>query len=127
MTAEHRKLVCPRCRRSDSIDIAIVAFARYVSAREGYWTDTDVCEDRSHEWDENSSCVCRACGFGSRAVEFMELPKRYHVALRYPSVELVEGSKKFLVKQIQDLLGLADLDPSRVVLVESETGKEVTE
>lgn len=48
---------CPKCGRTDSLDIAALVWVRLTP--DG--TDAAQSHDGSHEWDDNSACLCNAC------------------------------------------------------------------
>lgn len=49
---------CPKCKRDDEIDISVKSWTRLVP--DG--TDRDEADETSEEWDNDSVCICRACG-----------------------------------------------------------------
>lgn len=61
-------LRCPRCRRDDRIDIEAKVLVRLTA--DG--TDAYQSADGSHEWDDQSACICRACDFVGKVINFDE-------------------------------------------------------
>ena len=50
---------CPTCQSSDHLEVVITAWALLVQDDDDdIQTDLDLAEDRSHEWDNNSSMRC---------------------------------------------------------------------
>lgn len=56
-------MTCPACGEDDSLDVTATLSVRLTA--DG--TDADASGDGSHEWDEDSECSCRACGWGGKA------------------------------------------------------------
>lgn len=52
-------MVCPKCGRSDKLDVAATVWVRLTD--DGTY-DT-LSQDGSTEWDDDSACVCAACGW----------------------------------------------------------------
>jgi len=52
-------MVCPKCGRTDQLDIAATVWVRLTP--DG--TDNDAADDGDHEWDDDSVCRCAACGW----------------------------------------------------------------
>lgn len=55
---------CPKCGCDESLDVAVMAWARLTS--DG--TDWAACNDQ--EWDDESACVCNDCGHSGLVREF---------------------------------------------------------
>jgi hypothetical protein len=55
------EMACPKCGQDDQLDIVVTLFARLLPNG----TDPDQAGDENgdHEWDENSTCACRHCGW----------------------------------------------------------------
>lgn len=60
------KMACPKCGNDEQLDITATVEVRLTP--DG--TDADESFDGSHEWGEESPCVCRACGFVGPALNF---------------------------------------------------------
>lgn len=65
-------MACPDCGRSDKIDVSAIICVRIVGdvASGDAETDADAAQDRSHEWDGNSSAQCQACGYFGTVASF---------------------------------------------------------
>lgn len=59
-------LVCPRCHRSDEIDVAATVWIRLCP--DG--TDFTAAENGDHEWDDVSLAACHSCGHSAAARDF---------------------------------------------------------
>jgi hypothetical protein len=68
-TSQQSNLACPSCMRSDRIDIAALVWVRHSAVG----TDPNDAADNSHEWAEDSACVCRVCGHPGTVREFRSL------------------------------------------------------
>lgn len=60
------QMACPKCRRDSKIDIAANIWVRLVP--DG--TDQDESADSSVDWNDDSLCICRACGHAGAAKQF---------------------------------------------------------
>lgn len=67
-------LECPVCGNTDRIDIAATVFVRAFIGDTGLETDEDESDDGSHDWDDKSPCVCRACDHTGTVGEFRGEP-----------------------------------------------------
>ena len=55
-------LACPKCVQSDALKIEITCFA--------YVSDQGSEELGSHEWDDNSCCICPDCDYVATVADF---------------------------------------------------------
>ena len=61
-------LRCPKCGNTDEIDVSASVWARVTD--EG--TDTDLAKDGGHEWGDDSSARCAACGHFGKVTGFRQ-------------------------------------------------------
>lgn len=50
---------CPSCGSDDALDVCAKVWVRLCD--DG--TDADASHDGSHEWDDDSPCMCNECGW----------------------------------------------------------------
>jgi hypothetical protein len=61
-------LRCPKCGNTDEIDVSASVWTRLTD--EG--TDTDLAKDCGHEWGDDSSARCAACGHFGKVTGFRQ-------------------------------------------------------
>jgi hypothetical protein len=61
-------LRCPKCGNTDEIDVSASVWARVTE--DG--TDTDLAKDGGHEWGDDSSARCAACGHFGKITGFRQ-------------------------------------------------------
>lgn len=69
---ESWNMKCPNaaCDRDDKLDVQVKSYARLTSDGSDY----DAAEDGNQEWDDESPCVCGACGRAGKVAEFKVEP-----------------------------------------------------
>ena len=60
------ELACPECGCDDRLDVEATLMIRLTE--DG--SDADLSEDGGQIWDNDSSCICNACGFRGKVSSF---------------------------------------------------------